>query len=307
MTLAFVFPGHGSHMVGMLNSLSNLREVKETIQEASDVLDEDIGKLITEGPKEALAVLSNAAPAMVTAGVACYRAWIAAGGPKPNIVAGHSHGEYSALVAAETISFKDAISIVRFRANAMQTVSGRMAAIIGLGASKVVELCLVVSSNTGKVVEAVNFNAPGQILISGDKEAVDIACDIFREAGAKLVIPLAITVPAHSSLMKPVSENLQDYFNSIEFRSPVIPVINNVDVSIVNDPHDIKSAMVRHVANPVRWQEVIKTMSARGIKHVVECGPGEVLHELVPRIDSKLQGLSFIDEPSLVEVIQTLS
>lgn len=308
MTLALVFPGHGSHMTGMLDLISSRPEVKETLQEASDALGMDMGKLISSGSKEEISSLPTSAPAMVTAGVSYYRTWLAEGGQLPSIVAGHSHGEYSALVAAGVISFKDALSIVRYRAESMVSALpagiGGMAAIIGLGASKVIDICSDISSKTGKIVEAVNFNAPGQVLISGHKEAVAEACKEFELANAKLVIPLAIKVPAHSSLLSSVSDKLREYFKTVEFRAPLIPVVNNVDAVILDRPDDIKDAMARQVSKPVRWQEVIKVMSAKGIEQVVECGPGTVLQELVSRIDNKLQGITFIDEHGNVKVIK---
>jgi [acyl-carrier-protein] S-malonyltransferase len=310
MTFAFVFPGQGSQSVGMLNSLAARTEVHATLQEASDALGENISKLIAEGPAEALALTTNTQPVMLTAGVACYRAWLAAGGPKPSVLAGHSLGEYSALVASGVISFKDAIPLVRFRAEAMQSAvpvgTGGMAAILGLDDATVIEVCASASAQTGKIVEAVNFNAPGQIVIAGAAEAVAKACELLKGAGAKRALPLPVSAPFHSSLLKPASEKLKTYLENIEFHVPTIPVINNVDVSILDNPAAIKDALVRQAAKPVRWQETIRAMSARGVGQVVECGPGKVLAGLTKRIDDQLQGMALMDEASLMEVMQTL-
>jgi [acyl-carrier-protein] S-malonyltransferase len=310
MTFAFVFPGQGSQSVGMLNSLATRTEVHATLQEASDALGENIGKLIAEGPAEALALTTNTQPVMLTAGVACYRAWLASGGPKPSVVAGHSLGEYSALVAAGVIRFKDAVPLVRFRAQAMQTAvpvgSGGMAAILGLDDQKVIEVCAAASLECKKIVEAVNFNAPGQIVIAGASEAVTKACEMLKAAGAKRALPLPVSAPFHSSLLQPASEKLKTYLESIEFHAPCIPVINNVDVTVLDNTAAIKDALVRQAAKPVRWQETIKAISARGIKQVVECGPGKVLAGLTKRIDDQLQGLAITDEASLMDVLQQL-
>lgn len=306
MALAFVFPGHGSYMVGMLDSLSSRREVRDTLEEASDALGKDVGKMIAEDPTESFSLLPTAAPAMLTAGVACYRAWEASTEHRPSIVAGHSHGEYSALVASGVLSFKDAIKAVHYRATLMQEVEGTMAVVIGLGAYKVMDLCANARNETGKVVEAVNFNAPGQVLISGEREAVELTMSTAMASGAKLTRVLDLAVPAHSSLLRPVSAKLHEYFKDIEFHAPMIPIINNVDVAILNNPTAIKDAMARQVSRPVRWQEIIKSMSSQGIKQVVECGPGKILHELTPWIDKSLHSMSFMDEPTLHAVIQTL-
>lgn len=306
MNIGFVFPGHGSQSVGMLDSFSSRPEVKNTLQEASDLLGKDIGKIIANGPKDSFSLLSIAAPITITTGVACYRAWKTSCDITPSIVAGHSHGEYSALVAAGVISFKDALNIVQYRARLMQEVVGGMAVILGLGSFKVMELCATVREETGMVVEAVNFNAPGQVLISGDKEAVKAVAEAAVLAGAKEARILPFNIPAHSSLLKPVTVKLHEYFKHIEFCNPEIPFINNVEVTLLNDPTAIKDVMARQVSKPVRWQEIVKKMSDLGIKQVVECGPGNVLQELTPRIDNNLHSLAFMDESSLFEVIQTL-
>ena len=310
MTFAFVFPGQGSQSVGMLNSISERPEVRATLQEASEALGEDVAKLIAEGPAEALSLTTNTQPVMLTAGVAFYRAWLAAGGPKPNVMAGHSLGEYSALVAAGVISFKDAVPLVRFRAQAMQSAvpvgTGGMAAILGLDDATVSQVCAEASAASGAVVEAVNFNAPGQVVIAGASDAVTKACELLKAAGAKRALPLPVSAPFHSSLLQPASEKLKGYLAKIEFKAPTISVINNVDVQILNDPSAIKDALVRQAAKPVRWQETIQAMAAQGITQVVECGPGKVLAGLTKRINDQVTGVPVFDEASLNEVLATL-
>jgi [acyl-carrier-protein] S-malonyltransferase len=310
MTFAFVFPGQGSQSVGMLNSISERPEVRATLQEASEALGEDVAKLIAEGPAEALSLTTNTQPVMLTAGVAFYRAWLAAGGQVPKVMAGHSLGEYSALVAAGTLSFKDAVPLVRFRAEAMQTAvpvgTGGMAAILGLDDATVIKVCAEASTVSGGVVEAVNFNAPGQVVIAGASDAVTKACELLKTAGAKRALPLPVSAPFHSSLLQPASEKLKGYLAKIEFQAPTISVINNVDVEILNDPSRIKDALVRQAAKPVRWQETIQAMAAQGITQVVECGPGKVLAGLTKRINDQVTGVPVFDEASLNEVLATL-
>ena len=310
MTFAFVFPGQGSQSVGMLNSIAQRPEVRTTLQEASDALSEDVTKLIAEGPAEALSLTTNTQPVMLTAGVAFYRAWLAAGGAAPKVMAGHSLGEYSALVAAGVIAFKDAVPLVRFRAEAMQSAvpvgTGGMAAILGLDDATVIKVCAEASAASGGVVEAVNFNAPGQVVIAGASDAVTKACELLKAAGAKRALPLPVSAPFHSSLLQPASEKLQGYLANIEFKAPSIPVINNVDVEILNDPVAIKDALVRQAAKPVRWQETIQAMASQGITQVVECGPGKVLAGLTKRINDQVTGVPVFDEASLTEVLASL-
>ena len=307
MTFAFVFPGQGSQSVGMLNSIAERPEVRATLQEASEALGEDVTKLIGEGPAEALSLTTNTQPVMLTAGVAFYRAWLAAGGPAPKVLAGHSLGEYSALVAAGVISFKDAVPLVRFRAEAMQSAvpvgTGGMAAILGLDDAGVIKVCAQASAVSGGVVEAVNFNAPGQVVIAGSSDAVTKACELLKMAGAKRALPLPVSAPFHSSLLQPASEKLKGYLANIEFKVPTIAVINNVDVEILHDPVAIKDALVRQAAKPVRWQETIQAMAAQGISQVVECGPGKVLAGLTKRINDQITGVPVFDEASLNEVL----
>ena len=310
MTFAFVFPGQGSQSVGMLNAISARPEVRATLQEASEALGEDVAKLIAEGPAEALSLTTNTQPVMLTAAVAFYRAWLAAGGSAPKVMVGHSLGEYSALVAAGVIAFKDAVPLVRFRAQAMQSAvpvgTGGMAAILGLDDATVIQVCAEASTTSGGVVEAVNFNAPGQVVIAGASDAVTKACELLKAAGAKRALPLPVSAPFHSSLLQPASEKLKSYLTNIEFKAPTIAVINNVDVEVLNDPAAIKDALVRQAAKPVRWQETIQAMAAQGITQVVECGPGKVLAGLTKRINDQVTGVPVFDEVSLNEVLATL-
>jgi [acyl-carrier-protein] S-malonyltransferase len=252
----------------------------------------------------------NTQPVMLTAGVAFYRAWVAAGGAAPKVMAGHSLGEYSALVAAGVISFKDAVPLARFRAQVMQSAvpigAGGMAAILGLDDAVVIEVCAKASTASGGVVEAVNFNAPGQVVIAGASDAVTKACELLKVAGAKRALPLPVSAPFHSSLLQPASEKLKTYLANIEFNVPTIPVINNVDVQILNDPQAIKDALVRQAAKPVRWQETIQVMAQQGITQVVECGPGKVLAGLTKRINDQVIGVPVFDEASLNEALASM-
>ncbi|WP_104656589.1 ACP S-malonyltransferase [Ralstonia insidiosa] len=308
MTFAFVFPGQGSQSVGMLNAFADHPTVAATLAEASDALGQDIGKLIAEGPAEELNLTTNTQPVMLTAAVAVYRAWQAAGGPVPTVVAGHSLGEYSALVAAGAIAFKDAVPLVRFRAKAMQEAvpvgEGGMAAILGLSDDDVRAACA--EASVAGVVEAVNFNAPAQVVIAGAKAAVEKACEIAKAKGAKRALPLPVSAPFHSSLLKPASDRLREYLANVTINAPVIPVINNVDVAIVSDPAAIKDALVRQAASPVRWVETVQKMKADGITRVVECGPGKVLAGLVKRIDGEIIGDAIFDPASLEAVLGQL-
>jgi [acyl-carrier-protein] S-malonyltransferase len=291
----------------MLNSIAERPEVRATLLEASEALGEDVTKLIAEGPAEALSLTTNTQPVMLTAGVAFYRAWLAAGGLAPKVLAGHSLGEYSALVAAGVISFKDAVPLVRFRAEAMQSAvpvgTGGMAAILGLDDESVIKLCAEAAAASGGVVEAVNFNAPGQVVIAGSSDAVTKACEFLKAAGAKRALPLPVSAPFHSSLLQPASEKLKVYLANIEFKVPSIAVINNVDVKILHDPVAIKDALVRQAAKPVRWHETIQAIASQGIAQVVECGPGKVLAGLTKRINDQVAGVSVFDEASLNEVL----
>lgn len=305
---AFVFPGQGSQAIGMLNGFADNPVVQQTVAEASDALQFDLGKLIAEGPKDELDLTTNTQPVMLTAAVACYRAWIAAGGKVPAIVAGHSLGEYSALVASGVIPFKDAVPLVRFRARAMQEAvpvgQGGMAAILGLSDDDVRAACAEAAQ--GEVVEAVNFNAPAQVVIAGHKAAVERACEAAKAKGAKRALPLPVSAPFHSSLLKPASDRLRDYMSGLTFSAPQLPLINNVDVAILQDVSGIKDALVRQAASPVRWVETVQKMAAEGVSHVVECGPGKVLAGLTKRINGDLVGEAIFDQPSLDKVLELL-
>ncbi|MDQ7968166.1 MAG: ACP S-malonyltransferase [Oxalicibacterium faecigallinarum] len=305
---AFVFPGQGSQAIGMLNGFADNAVVQQTLAEASDALQFDLAKLIAEGPKEELDLTTNTQPVMLTAAVAMYRAWIAAGGKAPAVVAGHSLGEYSALVAAGVIPFKDAVPLVRFRAKAMQEATpvgfGGMAAILGLSDADVLAACAEAAQ--GEVVEAVNFNAPAQVVIAGHKAAIERACEAAKAKGAKRALPLPVSAPFHSSLLKPASDRLREYLAPLAFTAPSVPLINNVDVAIVNDVDGIKDALVRQAASPVRWVETIQKMAADGITDVVECGPGKVLAGLTKRINGDVAGHAIVDQASLDAVLEAL-
>lgn len=295
----------------MLNGFADNAIVKQTVAEASDALQFDLGALIAQGPKEELDLTTNTQPVMLTAAVACYRAWIAAGGKAPSIVAGHSLGEYSALVAAGVIAFKDAVPLVRFRAQAMQSAvpvgQGGMAAILGLSDEDVKAACAeAVAGTPGALVEAVNFNAPAQVVIAGSKAAVERACEIAKAKGAKRALPLPVSAPFHSSLLKPASDKLREYMASLNFSAPAIPLINNVDVAIVNDTAAIKDALVRQAASPVRWVETVQKIGAGGVTHIIECGPGKVLAGLTKRINGDLIGEAMFDQASLEKVMEIL-
>lgn len=305
---AFVFPGQGSQAIGMLNGFADNVVVQQTLAEASDALQFDLAKLIADGPKEELDLTTNTQPVMLTAAVAMYRAWIAAGGAIPALVAGHSLGEYSALVAAEVIPFKDAVPLVRFRAKAMQEAvpvgQGGMAAILGLSDADVLAVCAEAAQ--GDVVEAVNFNAPAQVVIAGHKAAIERACEIAKAKGAKRALVLPVSAPFHSSLLKPASDRLREYLAGVAFSAPQIPLINNVDVAIVSDVDGIKDALVRQAANPVRWVESVQKMAVEGVTDIVECGPGKVLAGLTKRINGELTGHAIVDQASLDAVLELL-
>ena len=305
-SFAFVFPGQGSQAIGMLNGFADNTAVRDTIAEASDALQFDLAKLIAEGPKEALDLTTNTQPVMLACAVAFYRAWLAAGGKLPQLVAGHSLGEYSALVAAGVIQFKDAVPMVRFRAQAMQEAvpvgQGGMAAILGLSDDEVRAACAEAAQ--GEVVEPVNFNAPAQVVIAGHKAAVERACEAAKAKGAKRALPLPVSAPFHSSLLKPASDRLRDYLASVEFSAPKIQLINNVDVAIVDDPSAIRDALVRQAASPVRWVESVQKMAGLGITQLIECGPGKVLTGLAKRIDGKLTADAIVDQASMDALLE---
>lgn len=310
MTFAFVFPGQGSQSVGMLDAWGDHPVVAETLKEASDALGEDVARLIHEGPKEVLALTTNTQPVMLVAGVAAWRVWRAAGGALPAAMAGHSLGEYSALVAAGVLTLAQAAPLVRFRAQAMQDAvpvgMGAMAAILGMDAERVRAGCAEAQASfppgSGEVVEAVNFNDPAQTVIAGSKAAVEKACEVLKANGAKRALPLPVSAPFHSSLMKPAAERLKEKLALTTFAAPQIPVLNNIDVAVETDPDRIRDALYRQAFGPVRWVECVQALKARGITTVVECGPGKVLAGLVKRIDAELASAALYDPATLAEV-----
>jgi len=304
---AFLFTGQGAQAVGMLNGFAGNPVVDQTVQEASDALGFDLQRLIADGPKEDLDLTTNTQPVMLTAAVAVCRAWIAAGGPAPSVVAGHSLGEYSALVAAGVIPFADAVPLVRFRAQSMQDAvpvgQGGMAVILGLQADDVRAVCAEAAQ--GEVVEAVNFNEPTQIVIAGHTAAVERACEIAKAKGAKRAMKLSVSAPFHSSLLKPASDRLREYMRTLTFAVPQIPVINNVDVVVLNDPEQIKDALVRQAAGPVRWVETMQKMAQDGVTQVIECAPSKTLVGMAKRIDPALVGDALVDQAALERVLAT--
>ena len=307
---AFVFPGQGSQSVGMLDAWGDHAIVAQTVQEASDALGEDVAKLIHEGPKEALALTTNTQPVMLVAGVAAYRVWMAEVGQAPAAVAGHSLGEYTALVAAGSLTLAQAAPLVRLRAQAMQEAVpvgvGAMAAILGMDAAKVAAGCLEVTQSFGagsiEIVEAVNFNDPAQTVIAGSKAAVDKACELLKANGAKRALPLPVSAPFHSRLMQPAAEKLKERLASIDLATPQIPLINNIDVAVETNPGRIRDALYRQAFGPVRWVECVQAIKARGLHTLVECGPGKVLAGMVKRIDPELTGLALFDPATLQDV-----
>jgi [acyl-carrier-protein] S-malonyltransferase len=309
-SFAFVFPGQGSQSVGMLDAWGAHPVVVQTLQEASDALGEDVAKLIREGPKEALALTTNTQPVMLVAGVAAFRVWMAEVGIAPLVVAGHSLGEYSALVAAGALTLQQAAPLVRLRAQAMQEAvpvgMGAMAAILGMEAGKVTAGCLDVTQSFGagssEIVEAVNFNDPAQTVIAGSKAAVEKACEVLKANGAKRALPLPVSAPFHSRLMQPAAEKLRERLLAVAFAAPQIDLINNIDVAVEADISRIRDALYRQAFGPVRWVECVQAIKARGLTTLVECGPGKVLAGMVKRIDSELTGSALLDLATLAEV-----
>jgi [acyl-carrier-protein] S-malonyltransferase len=308
MKLAMVFPGQGSQSVGMLQAYAGLSGVEEVRREAGEVLGAEFPALLDAGPAEALNLTVNTQPGMVTAGYAAYRAWRALGGPQPEVVAGHSLGEYTALVAASAIAFRDCLPLVRFRAEAMQEAvpegQGAMAAILNLDDAAVRAACEEAAQ--GEVVQAVNFNAPGQIVIAGHKAAVTRAMEACKARGAKRALPLPVSAPFHSSLMRPAAERLRGYLERVAVAAPAITLVNNVDVAVRTQPAEIKDALVRQAAAPVRWVETIQRMKEMGVTHVLECGPGKVLAGMVKRIDGALLSHALADKASLEQALAAL-
>lgn len=318
---AFVFPGQGAQSVGMLDAWGDHPVVKQTLKEASNALGQDIGLLIKEGPKEELALTTNTQPVMLVAGVAAFRVWMNETGAAPAVVAGHSLGEYAALVASGALTLTQAAPLVRLRAQAMQDAvpvgAGAMAAILGLDATKIIAVCARITAASGQngadlgvnsgVVEAVNFNDPMQTVIAGSKAAVDAACEELKAAGAKRALLLQVSAPFHCSLMKPAGEKLKVALKAVSFAPMQFPLINNIDVAVQTQPDAVRDALYRQSFGPVRWVEVINAIKARGVSHIVECGPGKVLAGLVKRIDAELTGTPLFDLASMAQAKEVLA
>ncbi|BBU69433.1 ACP S-malonyltransferase [Fluviibacter phosphoraccumulans] len=301
MSFAFVFPGQGSQSVGMMAAYGDSPVVRATFDEASAALGEDLWTMVAEGPAERLSQTVNTQPIMLTAGVAVWRLWESLGGKMPAVVAGHSLGEYSALVAAGSLKLADAVPLVRLRAAAMQEAvpvgTGAMAAILGLDEEGIAAACAEAAQ--GEVVEPVNFNAPGQTVIAGHKGAVERACEACKARGAKRAVLLPVSAPFHSSLLKPAADRLAVALADITLNTPLIPVVNNVDVAIETDPAKIKDALVRQAAKPVRWVETIQKIAGMGVATAAECGPGKVLAGLTKRCADGITGVALADAESV--------
>jgi [acyl-carrier-protein] S-malonyltransferase len=308
MKFAFVFPGQGSQSVGMMQPFADSKAVRDVFFLAAEVLGQDLWRLAADGPADELNSTLNTQPVMLTAGYAVYRAWCESGGAEPAMFAGHSLGEYTALVASGALAFQDALPLVRFRAQAMQEVvpagEGAMAAILGLDEVAVAAACGEAAQ--GEVVEAVNFNAPSQVVIAGHKAAVERGMAAAKSKGARRAVMLPVSAPFHSSLLKPAADKLTAYLETISVAAPRIPVVNNVDVAAESDPLKIRDALARQACRPVRWVELVRHLAASGVTSVAECGPGKVLSGLTPRIEKKLQGFSISDPESLLQALQVL-
>ena len=309
MKLAMVFPGQGSQSVGMMNAYEAFPVVRDTFAEASMALGEDLWAMVENGPDSALSRTVNTQPVMLAADIAVFRAWRAAGGAAPTVLAGHSLGEYAALVAAGALKFTDAIPLVRFRASAMQEAVpdgvGAMAAIVGLDVEGLREACREAAQ--GQVVEPVNFNAPDQIVIAGHAQAVERATDAARARGARRAVLLPVSAPFHSMLMRPAAEQLAAYLAGVAIDMPTLPVIHNVDVSVAHSPDAIRAALAAQAASPVRWVETVRAFAARGVTHIVECGPGKVLTGLAKRIAPEITTLPLHDADAIAAAIAATS
>lgn len=308
MTLALVFPGQGSQSVGMMQGFDGLTVVRETFVEASDILGQDLWQMVTAGPADELNLTVNTQPVMLTAGVAVYRAWTSLQGAKPAAVAGHSLGEYTALVAAGAVAFADALPLVRYRAKVMQEAVaegvGGMAAILGLDDDAVRAVCAEAAQ--GEVLEAVNFNSPGQVVIAGHKSAVERGMEAAKARGAKRALPLPVSVPSHCALMRPAAEALGQYLQSVSVNTPQMPVLHNADVKSYADGGAIKDALVRQLYSPVRWVETVKELAAQGVTTLAECGPGKVLAGLNKRIEANMQVIALTDANALQQAVDVL-
>jgi [acyl-carrier-protein] S-malonyltransferase len=309
MSIAFVFPGQGSQQVGMMDAFADHPVVEATFAEASEALGDDLWNLVRQGPAEALNLTRNTQPVMLAAGVAVWRAWVAMGGATPGYVAGHSLGEYTALVAAGALAFRDAVPLVRFRAEAMQEAVapgvGAMAAVIGADDAAVAEACREAAQ--GEVVEPVNFNAPGQLVIAGNKTAVERAIGAAKARGAKRALLLPVSAPFHSSLLKPAAERLAARLAQVQIAAPAIPVVHNADVQMHATPDAIRAALARQAASPVRWTETVQWLAGHGVRQIVECGPGRVLAGLTRRIDERIAAFALTDSAALAETRAALA
>ncbi|SDW37242.1 ACP S-malonyltransferase [Nitrosomonas oligotropha] len=311
MKFAFVFPGQGSQSVGMMNGYTDLPVIQETFQEASDILKQDFWSMVNNGPADDLNLTINTQPLMLTAGIAVYRAWRSLGGELPALMAGHSLGEYTALVASEALSFADALALVRFRAQAMQQAVpegvGGMAAILGMDDEIIETICRdITNQNSEESLEPANFNSPGQIVIAGHKNAILQGIEMAKSKGAKRAIMLPMSIPSHCSLMKPAADSMRQQLAHVPLQPPRIPILHNADVKTHANAADIKEILIRQLTSPVRWVDTIKALAANGITHVVECGPGKVLAGLNKRIDSNLQQLSLADGEAIKQAINHL-
>lgn len=308
MKFAFVFPGQGSQSLGMMAPYGDAESVRQTFVEASDVLGQDVWAMVKDGPADVLNQTVNTQPVMLAAGVATYRLWQAQGGAAPALMAGHSLGEYTALVCAGALDFADAIKLVRLRAEAMQSAVpegvGAMAAVLGLDDAAVRVVCAEAAQ--GEVLEAVNFNSPGQVVIAGHKSAVERGCALAKEKGAKRALPLPVSVPSHCALMKPAADKLLAAMSSIEVRAPSIPVLHNADVAIHADPAAVRDALARQLYSPVRWVETIQAMAAQGVELIAECGPGKVLAGLNKRCADGFAGVALSDAAAIADTLAKL-
>ncbi len=312
MKFAFVFPGQGSQSVGMMNGYADFAIVRETFSEASDILGQDFWSMVTDGPAEDLNQTINTQPLMLIAGIATYRAWLSLAGTKPALLAGHSLGEYTALVAAEALTFADALSLVRFRAHAMQQAvpegTGAMAAILGLDDATVETVCAEISDQIdGESLEPANFNSPGQVVIAGHKNAVSLGMALAKSKGAKRAVMLPVSIPSHCTLMAPAAQKIKQKLTQTNLQLAKIPVLHNVDTQAHDSVTAIKEALVQQLVSPVRWVDTIHALSAKGITHVIECGPGKVLAGLNKRIDRKIQSLALVDGDALKQGVTALN
>jgi [acyl-carrier-protein] S-malonyltransferase len=309
MKLAFVFPGQGSQSLGMMAGFSDLKAVRETFSEASELLGEDLWSMVENGPAEVLNLTTNTQPLMLVAGIAVFRAWIDAGGPCPDVLAGHSLGEYSALVASEAMSFSDAVPLVRFRAQCMQQAvpagTGAMAAVLGLDDAGVLAACEE-ASNASEIAQAANFNAPGQVVVAGQKAAVERAVEAAKSRGARRAMLLPMSAPSHCALMRPAAEMLAKNLDKLPIQMPKVPVIHNESVSFASNTDELRHALVRQVFKPVRWAETIASLNEGGATHIVECGPGKVLTGLNKRIGGDAQTIALVDTSVLNETVSAL-